>query len=128
MELHDLLFVHQQSSLAKGIAIEDVAVLVRRDVHTDDEQLTVLNVDIRVLQIHVARANAFDLGAEKLDARFIPFVHEIIVISLFVLGNYFVARLFISQNGHLLFIFAAPLARLTIILLFLRFVKGFFVE
>ena len=102
-KLEDLALVHQKLALTHRVAIEDISVLIGTDVHTDDEKLAVLEVAVGVLEIDRACAQTFDLRAEKLDARLVFFVHEIVVIRFFVLGNYLMPALFISQNGHLLF-------------------------
>ena len=98
--------MHKQTATAHRISIEDIAVLVWAYVHADDEELAVLDVNIRVLEIDAACADALDLGAEKLDARLVFFVHEIVVVSLFILRDKLCTALFISQNGHLLYYLA----------------------
>ena len=110
VELQDLLFMHKETATAQGVAIKDISMLIGAYMHTDNEDFAILNVDIGIFKVDAACADAFDLCTEKLDARLIFFVHEIIVICLFILRNYFIAAFFISQNGHLLF-FIRPILR-----------------
>ena len=96
LELHDLLFVHEESAVAKRLAVEDVAVLVGTDVDADGVELSVNDLTVGVLEVDAAAADAFDLGAVELDARFIFFVNEVVVPCLFVLRDNLDALLF----GH----------------------------
>ena len=46
--------MHQQLSGTDGVAVEDVSLFVRRNVHLLDEQLAVLDVAPAVLQIDLS--------------------------------------------------------------------------
>ena len=98
-KLHDLLFVHQKLSIPQRLSVENVALLIRADVHSHHKELSVLDGAIGILQVDRALTNAFDLGAEQGDPRLVFFVHEIIVPCLAVLCNDPSALLFFCQDA-----------------------------
>ena len=85
LELHDLLFVHEQAAVAKGLAVENIAVLVGADVDTDGVELTVLNRAVGILEVDATAADALDLGSVELDPCLVLLVDEVVVICFFVL-------------------------------------------
>ena len=89
VELADLPLVHQQPPVPVRVPVEDVAMLVWRDVHAVDEQLAVLYSAVGVLQVHRARTDGFDLRAAQLDACLVLILHEVIVVGFAVLGRDF---------------------------------------
>ena len=115
--------MHQQSTLTERISVEDVSVLVGAYMHADDEYLSVLDVAVAVLEVDASCADAFDLGAEKLDARFIFFFHEIIVVCFFILRGDLYAAVFSCQSLRLPSKNFAPNGAKDIIHYFLSFVK-----
>ena len=130
VQLHDLALMHKELTLTERISVEDISMLIWGDVHSDYEKLAVLYVDIGILQIDLTRSEAFDLGTEKLDARFVLFVHEIVVIGFFILRDDLCAAAFvISHSRHLTFLnFARNTGAEIIILYFFAVVKGNCVE
>ena len=50
-------------ALAQRINVENIALLVRADVHAFDEGFVVLDENIGILEIGVAGAHGFDFGA-----------------------------------------------------------------
>ena len=81
----DFLFVHKQLPYAHRVAVEDIAVLIRRDVHSVDEDLSVNYRAPAVLQVHSAQPYRLDLGAAELNPCLIAFIYKIIMMRLFVL-------------------------------------------
>ena len=74
---HDLTLVHEQPARAKRILVEDIALLVGRDVHLPDEKLPVLDLAPGFLQAERAEADGFDLGSGEFDAGLEFFIDEI---------------------------------------------------
>ncbi len=97
VQLHDLSFVHKELAVAQRISVEDVALFVGTDVYSRGEDLAVFYFAVGVLEVHLTFSQALDLRAEKLDSRFVFLVHEIIVVCLFVLGDYLSSRVLVSQ-------------------------------
>lgn len=56
-------------------------------MHSLDQQLTVLNIDPAVFQVHAAGTQALDLGAFQLNAGLQRFQNEILVARFPVCGN-----------------------------------------
>ena len=96
--------MHQQLSLSEGLSIEDISLLIGADVHSKNKKLSVLKRTIGILKVYRSRANAFDLCSEKRYSRFVLFVNEILMISLFILGNYLISR-FLFRHGRSPFVF-----------------------
>ena len=61
------------------------------------EDLAAFYFTVGILEVYLTCAETFYFCTEKLDPRFVLFVNEIIVVSLFVLGDYFSSRVFVSQ-------------------------------
>lgn len=103
----DLPPVHEQAARAVGVLIEDVALLIGRDVHLLDVELPVHDVAPAVLEVAGAFAQGFDLGAEEFNPRLEAVLHKVVVTRLAVecdgLGGRsfhartpFIVRLFLS--------------------------------
>ena len=84
VETHDLALVHQEAPRPHRVAVEDVAVLIRGDVHAAHEQLAVLDGAEGILQIHTAGADGLDLRPAQLDPGFKTLEHEVFMKSLAV--------------------------------------------
>ncbi len=97
VQFHDLSFVHKELTVAQGIAVKNVALLVGADVYSRGEDLAALYLAIGVLEVHLTFPQALYLRAEKLDTRLVFLIHEIIVVRLFVLCDYFSSRVLVSQ-------------------------------
>ena len=102
MELHDLAFMHQKSANTKRIAVENISLFVRADVHSVDEDLAVFDIAPAVLKVHMTGTDAFYFGTEKFDPRFVFFINKIVMKSLFVVGNALFCILFIHFPFRLL--------------------------
>ena len=89
VQLHDLTLVHEQLFVAQRILVKDIPLLIRADVHALDKDLTVLDVTVRILQIHSAIANALDLCTVQSDTCLVFLVHKVFVPRLFILGYNF---------------------------------------
>ena len=99
MELADLPLVHQQPLGPIRILVEDVALLIGGDVHTQGEQLTVLGHAVGILQIHPPAPDGLDLRSGQLDARLIALLHEVVVVRLAVLCSDLNATLFHGKRS-----------------------------
>ena len=88
----DLVFVCQKPPDTQRVLVEDVAVVVGRDVHALDQQFAVLNVHPAVLQVDPAGTQAFDLGALELNAGLQRFQNEILMARFAVGGDGFGRR------------------------------------
>ena len=86
-QLKDLLFVHQEAAGTKGITVEDIAVLIGADVHLAHEQFPVIDGAVGVLEIDIARPQAFDLGAKQLNTGLVRFFDKVFMPRLFVLRD-----------------------------------------
>ena len=76
--------MHQQAALPQRVLVENIAFFIGADVHPNDRHLSVLDVAEGVLQIHMALADGFDLGAGQFDAGLIFFLNEVVVVRLAV--------------------------------------------
>ncbi len=99
VQLADFLPVHQELFRAKRITVEDVALFVGADVHPLHPDLTLTDLGPAFLQIDLAQADAFDLGAKERNAAFVAFFHKIVVKSLFIGGDHF-DPLLMRHPGH----------------------------
>ena len=81
----DLPAMHQQPPGPERILIEDIALLIRRDMHTVDKHLAVFKVAEGILQIDLSLTNGLDLGADEFDAGFVTLLNEIIMECLWIL-------------------------------------------
>ena len=77
-ETTDFLAVEQQLARALRLMIGVAATLVRRDVHVDEENLTVADDAVRVADVCSAVAERLHLGAGEHDAR-LPAVEDLVV-------------------------------------------------
>ena len=71
--------VQQQLSRAERILIEYVALVVWAYMHPHQQHFAVLHLRIAVLQVHLARAHAFNLGPYQGYTAFICVLYKIIV-------------------------------------------------
>ena len=85
VELVDLTLVQQQPLGAVGIVVEDVALVVGRDVHGVDHGLAVFHDAVAVLEVERSGADGLDLRPAKLDTGLETVLHKVIVIGLAVL-------------------------------------------
>ena len=76
--------MHQEPARAQRVFVEDVALLIGRDVHLADEKLAVFDLAPCLLEAEVSQTDGFDLGAGKLNAGFKFFFDEIFVVRLLV--------------------------------------------
>ena len=100
-ELADLAFVQEQLFGAKRVAVGEAALLVGADVHALGKHLRPAHHGEALLEVHPALAHALDLGALEAKAAFVGFLHEVIVIRLFVLRYRLDAPL-VRHGGNLL--------------------------
>ena len=77
----------KEVALAQGIPVEDVSLLVRRNMHAERKHLSPIKAAIGILEIDSSLPDTLDLGAKKGDSRLVFFIYKIVVPSLFVLGN-----------------------------------------
>ena len=85
MELVDLTLVQQQPLGAVGVVVEDVALVVGRDVHGVDHGLAVFHNAVAVLEVERSRADGLDLRPLQLDTGLETVLHKVVVIGLAVL-------------------------------------------
>ena len=102
VKTHDLAFVHQKPARPHGVAVEDVAVLIGRDVHAAHEQLAVFDRAVGILQIHAAGPDGLDLRSAKLNAGLKAFEHKIFMKSLAIGADLLYAFLLGSHFSHIL--------------------------
>ena len=99
VELADLPLVQQQALGTVGVAVEDVALLIGRDVEAVGIDLAVLGDAEGILQVQRAGADGFDLRAEQLDAGLVAVLHKIVVERFAVLGGDLDAGLFHGRTS-----------------------------
>lgn len=75
----NLAFVQQKLFLAHGIGIEDVALLIRADVHAADQHFAVFDDGKTLFEVHPSLTHAFDFCALEFHAAFQPLLDEVIV-------------------------------------------------
>ena len=85
----DLAFMKKKPSYTKRVFIKDIPLFIRRDMHSVDKHLTIVNFAIALLKIYLSLTDAFYLCAEQLYAGFCFFLYEILVIRFLVLRDYF---------------------------------------
>ena len=88
--------VEQELPGTPGVLVEDIALLIGRDVHLPDEKLPVLDLAPGLLEAQRAETDGLDLSARQLYARLVAFQHKVLVKSLSVCTNFLFPRLF----GH----------------------------
>ena len=89
VQLLDLSSVQQQLAGPHRIMIVIICKRVGADVHLIDENFTIFDPGIGVLEIGPALPQRFDLRAHQNEAGFNGFIDEIIEARLAVLGNDF---------------------------------------
>ena len=99
VELADLPLVQQQALGTVGVAVEDVALLIGRDVEAVGIDLAVLGDAEGIFQVQRAGADGFDLRAEQLDAGLVAVLHKIVVERFAVLGGDLDAGLFHGRTS-----------------------------
>ena len=99
VELEYLALMHEQAARPDGVAVENIALLIRRDVHTADEKLTILHGAERILEIDVPRADRLDLRSGKLYPGLKALKHKVFMKSLAVAG-YFLYALLLRHAAH----------------------------
>ena len=102
VELDDLTLVHQKSPCTDRVAVENIALLIRRDMHTAHKKLTVFDGAERILQIDVAGADGLDLGACKLNTGFKALQNKILMESFSVGGYFLFSKLLWQVRSHIL--------------------------
>ena len=95
----NLRFVRQQPPRAARVFVEDVALLIGADVDPFCYQLAVIDIRPGILEVYPTGAQAFDLGADQLNAGFQRFDHKVFVAHLTVDGNHFLSA-FVLGHGH----------------------------
>ena len=88
--------MHQKSFHPHRVTVKDVALFIRADVHSFDENFAVINTAPGIFQIDPSGTDRLDLGSEKLDPGFVGFEDKIIVISFFVLCH--PRQVFVSRH------------------------------
>lgn len=100
-KVHYLLFVEQKLPDPHGVAIENVTVVVRRNVHTLYPKLAVVYRTPAIFQVNAAAAYGFDFRAYKLNSRLVAVEDKIFMPRLAVFGNCFKRSLFHSKRPFL---------------------------
>src|SRR5690606_24459957 len=83
----DLPAVQQQLAPSGGLVVPAVAVLVGRDVHVVEPDLTALHPGVGVGQVDAARPGRLGLGARQGDARLHRFLDVVFVVGLTIAGQ-----------------------------------------
>ncbi len=73
VEFQDLSSMHEELAGAQGVVIELRAGSVGSDVRVEQEQLSVLDESVGVLEVCLAGADGFYLGPAQGDAGFVTF-------------------------------------------------------
>lgn len=81
-------FVKQEPSRPQRVFIENIALFIRRDVHTVDKHLSRIYLAVALFKIYLSLPYAFYLCSEQLYARFGFFLYEILVVRFLVLRYY----------------------------------------
>ena len=100
-KLHYLLFVEQKLPDPHWVAVENVAVVVGRNVHTLYPKLAVVDRTPAVFQVNSASAYGLDLRTHKLNARLVAVEDKIFMPRLAVFGNCFKRSFFHSKRPFL---------------------------
>jgi len=96
-QAEDLFLMQQQPLTAHRVPVENIAVVVRGNMHPHGVHLALVNAAPAVFQIHFALANGLNLRAEKLQSRLVGVQHKIVVERFFVAGNHLLC---FSQSAH----------------------------
>ncbi len=97
-QTHDLTFVHEQFACTHRIAVKNIALVIGGNMHTVQQQFTVFDHAIGILEIEFALANGFDFRAAQFNTGFVGFHDKIFMISLTVGGNRVFVCLFSRKN------------------------------
>ena len=84
--LLDFLLVHQKLAWTKRILVKDIPLLIRADMHTIQDHLSILNMDERFLDTAFAHAHGFHFRTCHGDTGFESLFEKIIVINFLVVG------------------------------------------
>ena len=84
----------QQLSFAKRVTIEDIALFIGAYMHADDENLSVLNLGIGVLDIDFTHTNTLHLGPNKSDTALIGIFDEVFMPCLSIFTEELDSRLY----------------------------------
>ena len=84
-EFGNFRFVKQELPLAQRIAVEDIALLIRADIHSLDKGLSVVHAHIGFLDADLSLPDRLDLRAVKDNSALIFFFDKIIVVGLFII-------------------------------------------
>ena len=84
----------QQLSFAKRVTIEDIALFIGAYMHADDENLSVLNLGIGVLDIDFTHTNTLHLGPDKSDTALIGIFDEVFMPCLSIFTEELDSRLY----------------------------------
>ena len=98
-QLVDLLPVQQQLPRAERLMVHDITVAVWTDVAMVQENLSVIDRRIAVLEIDATVAERFDLGPSQHDTGFQLFLDEVVVIGLAISRNDLVLILLLLLHG-----------------------------
>lgn len=92
VQLAYLFAVHQKSAHSERINIVSVALLIRRNMHACDYELTLAgDLGKALLDTDSAPADRFDLSTCEYDACLVSFLDEIIVEGFLVIRDHFSA-------------------------------------
>ena len=91
--------MHKELTASHRIQVKSVAVLVRAYMNSDEEDLTVFYLAVRILEVHLTCPETLNFSAGKGHAAFKPFVDEIIVKGLSVLGYYLDSLLYCHMSS-----------------------------
>jgi len=102
-QLVDLKAMQQQFTLSQRIVVFAIALFIGTDVHIIDEQFTIANAAIGFLDTDLPHAHGFHLSALQGQAGFYDFIDKVLVISLFIVGDYFYTHInstFKTRNAN----------------------------
>ena len=83
-QFHDLALMQQEPSSSQGLAVENIALFIRADIHTVHKSFAVVDRDISFLDTALALTDGFHLCAEQLDPCLIFFLYKIIMVGFLV--------------------------------------------
>lgn len=119
-QTHYFALVQQKPPYSQRVAVEDVALLIRGNVHTLDPHLAAVDTAPTVFKIYSAAADRLYLCADQLNAALDALQHEIVVASLAVVSYLLCALLINSQ-------ISPSLSRVFYYITPFRVCQGFFV-
>lgn len=95
-----LILMHEKLSVTESILVEDIALLIGIYMHSENIDLAVSDAAVGLFDGALAHTKGLDLSAGKFDAALKGFVHKIIVICFFIVGNKLCA-FFFSVISHI---------------------------